>query len=454
MLRLSFTGGSLELRGASPEESWLPSSFAWDGRVGCFRAPASSYAALILTCRNLKRPIEDEARDYKELPLAQRFRKEARDYQQRALDAWRKASGQGVVVLPTGAGKTHVAMMAAENKQRSTLVVTPTLELMRQWYDTLRSTFNLPVGLLGGGSHDVQPLSVTTYDSAYLHMDHIGNRFGLVVFDECHHLPSGAYAEAAMMCLAPYRLGLTATPERSDGRDSEYASLIGHTVYARDIGDLAGDYLSNYHTERVVVELSPAERAEYEEERQLYRSFAAGSGIRLGSPGGWNQFIAHASRSTTGKRAMRAFRRHREIAFAAPAKLDYVGHLLHRHRSDRTLLFTQDNATAYAVSRRYLIPVITHHSKVKERSDILALFAEGDYRAIVTSKVLNEGVDVPSANVAVVISGSGSVREHVQRLGRVLRKQKDKQAVLYELVSAGTTETFTSARRREHNAYR
>ena len=60
---------------------------------------------------------------------------------------------------------------------------------MRQWYDVLRTTFGVPVGVIGGGEYDVQPLTVTTYDSAHLHMEHLGDRFGLVVFDECHHLP-------------------------------------------------------------------------------------------------------------------------------------------------------------------------------------------------------------------------------------------------------------------------
>jgi superfamily II DNA or RNA helicase len=106
------------------------------------------------------------------------------------------------------------------------------------------------------------------------------------------------------------------------------------------------------------------------------------------------------------------------------------------------------------VSRRFLIPVITHQTKVKERSEILERFSDGRYGALATSKVLNEGVDVPEANVAIVISGSGSVREHVQRLGRILRRQAGKRAVLYELVSANTAETRTSARRREHDAYR
>src|SRR5207344_2536467 len=171
-------------------------------------------------------------------------------------------------------------------------------------------------------------------------------------------------------------------------------------------------------------------------------------------PSGWSDFIIRSARSEDGRRAMAAYRRQREIAFAAPAKLDYVALLLDRHRDDRTLLFTQDNATAYEISRRFLVPAITHQTKVKERSRILAGLAEGTYGGVVTSKVLNEGVDVPDANVAVVLSGSGSVREHVQRLGRILRPREGKRAILYELVSGGTAEAYTSERRREHDAYR
>ena len=103
-------------------------------------------------------------------------------------------------MLPTGAGKTLVAQLAIDDRRRSTLVVAPTLDLVRQWYDVLRATFGEPVGLVGGGDYDVQPLTVTTYDSAYLHMEHLGARFGLVVFDECHHLPGPTYALAARGC--------------------------------------------------------------------------------------------------------------------------------------------------------------------------------------------------------------------------------------------------------------
>ena len=327
------------------------------------------------------------------------------------------------------------------------------IALEPEWYDLLRTTFRRPVGIVGGGHHEVLPLTVTTYDSAYLHMEHLGSRFGLVVFDEVHHLPSAAYAFAARAALAPFRLGLTATPERADGREGTLDELVGPTVYRKDIVEMAGQFLADYDTEQLAVELAPDERAEYEAERAVYRGFVEARGIRMASPEGWTQFIVQSSRGEEGRRAMRAYRRQRELALCAPAKLELVGELLQRHAGDRTLLFTQDNATVYALSRRFLVPAITHQTKIRERSEILAALAAGTVRAVATSKVLNEGVDIPSANVAIVVSGSGSVREHVQRLGRILRKQADKRALLYELVTAQTGETFTSERRREHIAY-
>jgi superfamily II DNA or RNA helicase len=353
-----------------------------------------------------------------------------------------------------GAGKTWVACLAIDAKRRSTLVVAPTLDLVRQWYDVLRTTFGVPVGVIGGGEYDVRSLTVSTYDSAYLHMEHLGNRFGLVVFDECHHLPGPAYALAARACVAPFRLGLTATPERADGRHADLDELVGPIVYRKDIVDLSGGYLAPYDTVRLTVELGPDDRRAHDEARAVYRDFLARNGIRMSSPSGWSDFIIRSARSDDGRRAMSAYRRQRDIAFAAPAKLDYVELLLDRHRDDRALLFTQDNATAYEISRRFLVPIITHETRVRERSEIIAGLADGGYGAIVTSKVLNEGVDIPDAAIAIVVSGSASVREHVQRLGRVLRAREGKRALLYELVTAQTTETFTSARRRDHSAYR
>jgi superfamily II DNA or RNA helicase len=450
---LSFVSGTIEVRGLEAPLEEL-SSIAWDARTASYRAPALAYADVVRALVRASIEYDDTARAYEETALDLRVAREPRPYQSEAVEAWRKARARGVVVLPTGAGKSYVAVLAIRDKQRSALVVAPTLDLVRQWYDLLRTSFGVEVGVIGGGDYSVKPLTVTTYDSAYLHMGTIGARFGLVVFDECHHLPSEAYTLAAKQALAPFRLGLSATPERADGRDALLDTLVGPTVYRKDILELSGNYLAEYDVERITIRLSPEERAEYASERAIYLEFLRSQGIRLSSPSGWGEFIMRSSSGEKGRRAMQAYRRQRELAFAAPAKLDYLGELLHEHRRDRLLVFTEDNRTAYAVSRRFLVPAITHQTKVTERSELLARFGDGRYGAVVTSKVLNEGVDVPDANVAVVLSGSGSVREHVQRLGRVLRPKEGKRAILYEVVSGDTTEANTSDRRREHDAYR
>jgi superfamily II DNA or RNA helicase len=123
------------------------------------------------------------------------------------------------------------------------------------------------------------------------------------------------------------------------------------------------------------------------------------------------------------------------------------------HPGERVIVFTDENALAYQIGRDFLVPVLTHHTKPGERTRILDAFKTGEITVIATSKVLNEGVDVPEASVGVVLSGSGTVREHVQRLGRILRHKEGKSAVLYEIISRGTSETYVNQRRRQHYAY-
>jgi superfamily II DNA or RNA helicase len=452
---LRYVGGTLELRGLEDDGAEQASNLLrWDKRSACFRCPAFAYASVVRYLVKAQVPFADEARQYKRLELAWRSRREPRPYQTEAMKAWLSQLGRGIVVLPTGAGKTQVALMAIADRQRSTLVVVPTLDLVRQWYDQLRQCFDVEIGIVGGGEYSLHPITVTTYDSAYMHAERFGDKFALMVFDEVHHLPSASYQLAAKLSLAPYRLGLTATPERVDGQDALLEELIGAIVYRKQIVEFAGEYLADYDVESVSVELNDVERAEYEEARGIYLGFIRQQGIRMGGPSGWTDFVMRAARSVEGRRAFVAYRRQKALAVAAASKLDALDELLHRHRLDRTLIFTLDNATAYAISRRFLVPIITHHSKVKERSQILERFANGRYGAVVTSKVLNEGVDVPDANVAIIVSGTGSVREHVQRLGRILRPRDGKRAILYEIVTARTSEQSTSDRRREHSAYR
>lgn len=451
---LRFHAGTLVAEGLAQDDPLVPSPFVWDARTRCHRADASHYAAIALRLHHARVPWRDEARRWQPVSLQVVDPKPPRPFQLEALAAWQGQQRRGMVVLPTGAGKSWLAVMAIADRGRPTLVVAPTLDLVRQWHQLLEDAFGCNVGVVGGGEHTVLPLTVTTYDSAWIHMEHFGARFGMIVFDEAHHLPGPSYAQAARMCMAPFRLGLTATPERQDGLHSLLDTLIGPTCYRRDIVELSGRWLAEYDVETRVVDLNDEEREEWATERELYRAFLRDQHIRVSAPGGWGRFLMMSCRSEEGRRAFAAYRRQKTLALAPSGKFTLVDDLLHKHRADRTLVFTQHNATAHAVSRRFLIPSITHHTKVSERTAILRGLREGTYRAVVTSKVLNEGVDVPEANVAIVMSGSGSVREHVQRLGRVLRKAEGKRAQLYELVTGETGEVFTSTRRRDHSAYR
>ena len=241
--------------------------------------------------------------------------------------------------------------------------------------------------------------------------------------------------------------------ERADNAHVQTDRLIGPIVYRREITELRGEFLAEYTTEMLYVNLTDAERLRYELCRETYRGFLQESGIDLRRPGAWGQFLYTAHKSPEGRAAYLAYREQRDLSLAAPAKLDLLARLLDRHNGDRVLIFTHDNATVYKIARQFLVPVITHQTKTKERRDILLKFNAGDYPIVATSHVLNEGVNVPEANVAVILSGSGSVRQHVQRLGRILRKSGDKEATLYEVVTRGTAEEFTSNRRRQHGAY-
>jgi superfamily II DNA or RNA helicase len=204
----------------------------------------------------------------------------------------------------------------------------------------------------------------------------------------------------------------------------------------------------------VELELSEEERVQYETARQSYLDFLRKENIKMSTPRGWNLFLWKSSQTPEGRQAFKAYLTQKQLSLAAGAKEEKIWELLMKHRGDRILIFTQDNEMAYRIGARFFLPVLTHHTKLKEREAFLQGFREGNYSILVTSKVLNEGVDVPEANVAIIVSGSGSVREHVQRLGRILRGRPGKQAFLYELVTRGTTEHFINQRRRQHRAYK
>ncbi len=454
-LSLEFDRGSLVLSPAGLELSDVPTGFVLDPRIGGrYRAEACWYRRAVGTLTRSSSSFVDRARNYTTLQLSQRHSLDPFPHQQEALAEWDRSERSGIVILPTGAGKSFLAIMAMQVVQRSTLIVVPTLDLLTQWTRVVSSAFGIDVGVVGGGEYSVSDITVTTYDSAYRHMDRFGDRFGLIVFDEVHHLPSDTYAQAAKLAIAPYRLGLTATLERPDGAHHVLDTLVGPVVYRKSVTDLKGVYLSDYEVRRINVALTPDERSEHDKERGLYLEFIKRHGIRLGGPRGWQQFLRATNKSAEGRRALRAYHAQRHIAMASESKMEVLRTILETHAQEPCVFFANDNRTVYEVSRRFLVPVITHETPAKERRRWLDGLAAGRIRAVGTSRVLNEGVDMPDVSVGIILSGTGSVREHVQRLGRILRHREGKLAILYELVTADTAEPHTSRRRREHEAYR
>ena len=238
MRTIRFDRGTLVLEDFPPDE--VPEGLLLDPRVGFPRGHAMRYGSLVRDLHGRGVPWNEEARAYTALSRTHTTTRIPRDYQREALEAWRSHDRCGVVVLPTGSGKTFVAELCIADADRDTLVVAPTIDLVGQWYDVLRQAFGEPVGVLGGGVHELHPITVATYDSAYLHMERYGARFGLVVFDEVHHLPGPSYSGAAEACLAPFRLGLTATLERTDGQHEGLWDWVGQVVYRKSIKELCG----------------------------------------------------------------------------------------------------------------------------------------------------------------------------------------------------------------------
>lgn len=375
-----------------------------------------------------------------------------RDYQEKALDRWIRAGMRGCIILPTGSGKTLIGAKAIEKVNAASLVVVPTLDLMAQWTDVLSKHFpGAKIGSLGGGMSDIQPITVATYDSAYIQAANLGNRFSLIVFDEVHHLAAPGYRSIAEQMAAPFRLGLTATIEREDDLHKDLPKLVGGVVFQVRPSELAKmKHLASYQIERRQVEMTADEQKEYQKNINAYEEGLKRLGIRMYYSNAFRRLIMMSARSRAAREALVARNRAIDIALNSRSKLEELKEILAENRGAKTIIFTQHNSLVYEIANRFLIPCITHKTSRDERYDILSGFRDGRYMAIVTSKVLDEGVDVPDAELGVILSGTGSGREFIQRLGRLLRPKKEegKKARLVEIISADTRESVSSSKRK------
>jgi superfamily II DNA or RNA helicase len=441
MIVLRYDRGSLLIHG----EVGTPYG-RWDPRVGAFRAMPLHYHEVLAYLKRSRMAYRDEAANPSPLSTLS-CRVKLRSYQKDALDAWFDGGRRGVIVLPTAAGKTFVALKAIERLNVASLVVVPTLDLLDQWRQLLSNQFGIEVGIYGGGEDILRPLTVSTYDSAYIRTEQLGDKFMFIVFDEVHHLPAPSYSQIAEMYIAPYRMGLTATYEREDGGHYDLPRLVGGRVYQLGVDALAGKHLSPYTHEKILVDLTPDEQRLYRREYDVFVDYLRRRRMVLRSPEDFRRFIMRTGVDPEAREALLARNKALKTALNSEAKIKALGEFLKVYGEEKILIFTRFNQLVYKISRRFLVPAITHQTPREERKEILEKFKAGEYRAIVTSQVLDEGVDVPDASIGFILSGTGSSREFIQRLGRILRKREGKHARLVEIVSRETVETKMSQRR-------
>jgi DNA excision repair protein ERCC-3 len=331
--------------------------------------------------------------------------------------------GSGVLVLPCGAGKTVIGIGVMERVRQRTLILTTNITALRQWRDELLDKTTLrpeDIGEYSGELKEIKPVTITTYqmltyhktkDEEFLHMALFDREdWGLIIYDEVHLLPAPVFRAAADL-QARRRLGLTATLVREDGRETEVFSLIGPKKF-----DVPWKNL----------------------ERQGWIAQALCTELRV--PLAENIRMEYAVADSKAK-----FR----LASENEMKIHVAQQVIERHSDDQIMVIGQYLDQLDVLSRELKAPLITGKTPTEEREAIYSAFKEGKIKLIIVSKVANFAVDLPSATVAIQVSGTfGSRQEEAQRLGRILRpKQDGRRAYFYSLVTEDSRErTFASKR--------
>jgi DNA excision repair protein ERCC-3 len=341
-----------------------------------------------------------------------------RGYQKAAVEAYYQngspEGGQGVIVLPCGAGKTMVGLGAMARTGAKTLILVTNTVAARQWIREIIDKTGLTpdqVGEYDGTAKEIRPVTVATYqiliyrrqrDGRFPHMDVFRREnWGLVIYDEVHVLPAPVF-RATSEIQSRRRLGLTATLVREDGRETEVFSLIGPKRYELPWRDLESKgWIAEAHCCEVRVPFPPELRPTYAaaEKRRKYR-----------------------------------------VAAENPLKEEVVGKILRNHPNDHVLVIGGYLSQLRSLAKRVGAPLITGQVPSGERERLYDAFRRGEIRILVVSKVANFAVDLPEANVAIQVSGTfGSRQEEAQRLGRILRP-KDADTRFYSLVTSHTSE--------------
>jgi DNA excision repair protein ERCC-3 len=393
---------------------------------GQLRAPLSDTEAWVAeeAVAEVKRVLYDAGypvADRRDLddgdPLDAELTTDLRDYQEAWVERFLDA-GAGVLVGPPGSGKTVAAIGALSAVGGETLVLVPSRELAAQWREELLAHTTLDpedVGEYHGGTKRVRPVTVATYQVAAMDRHRSlfdSRRWGLVVYDEVHHIPSDVYRRSADL-QAAHRLGLSATPVREDDREADIYTLVGKPI--------GTDWSALFD-----------------------RGFVAEPEVEIRYVP-WDDDLARNEYASADGRE-----RHR-VAATNPAKVEEVRRLRTSHPDARMLVFVDYLDQGRAVADALSVPFVSGETPHRERRDHFDAFREGDRETLVVSRIGDEGIDLPACELAVVASGlGGSRRQGAQRAGRTMRPVGS--ALVYVLATRGTTEEEFAERQTRHLA--
>ncbi len=388
----------------------------------------------------------------KQLPFKPVLRNiELRDYQREALDKWVENNYKGIIALPTGSGKTIIGIATLTIKPVRTLIITFTREQMFQWRDSIVKYTDIEpryIGLMYSEEKRLAPITITTYQSGFRIINDISPYFDLLIVDEVHHLPADKFKYIALHSIARYRMGLSATPVREDGKHEELFPLLGGIIYYKSPAELAQKgYLARYRIQTVKIKLTREEQKEYEKLRKKYRALVGSSTF---------QEVLEAARKGDpyAKEALKIHSQMRMLLAKSRSKIEKAIEIAKNEfeKGNKVIIFTQYVEQAKKISEALNAYLLTGEIPVDERKNILMKFKEADRGILVVTTVGDEGLDIPDANVGIIVSGTGSRRQFIQRLGRLLRPKKGAaEARLYEIVIVKTPEEYQSRKRKELN---